>query len=267
MLLLFFFLILKFYKSQQQTLRCYLTAPRCGFVNTNSQLCPFTIFLVGWDTSRTVSSNSWEYSSNSNKQAWLPHSRKPRASKSQSHPQVNSFYSLRRVSKESSGCPKEQGASNFSLKYSEKLPLTKTKRLSEYKQLIYDRPPKKYFLNTFSSYHTSQATGQVKLIKINLILSLFYQIDIWSTGLNSQITWFRLLLEHNFASLSLSFWICSVPIPQPLVQSRSNCKQWCPRAPWSETWGIRSATQYQTPGKWGEQGMGTGVPQMPISYH
>lgn len=62
----------------------------------------------------TVSSNSWEYSSSSNKQAWLHNSRKPRASTSQNHPQEKSFYHLlKKGFKESPGYPKEQGALKF----------------------------------------------------------------------------------------------------------------------------------------------------------
>lgn len=141
MLLLFKKKFLRSYKSQQ-TLRCYLTAPRCGFVNTNSQLCPFTIFLVGWDcalqhfTEQFLAiPGSTQAVATSKPGCTIAES--PEPAQARITHRRKAFTTLRRVSRSLLDTLKSKRLQNSSLKYSEKLPLTKTKRLSEYSQLIY----------------------------------------------------------------------------------------------------------------------------------
>lgn len=171
------------------------------------------------------------------------------------------------------------GARGFkvSLRNSEKFPLTKTKRLSECYQLIYPQP-QELLPKYISSYHTSLQEFWGSLHKLNLWSKPSY----WSrnqtnpnkphlvsflparqcgksTGLKSQKMWFRFLLadvRRNSPSLNLTLRLrcyascCHYSSPSSTgISQEAAGSSGILQPTGSETWGIRSATQYQQPRK------------------
>lgn len=146
-------------KSQQEAPRCWLTAPRHGFVDENSQLCPFTKSM-SLQCDETAVSDSWEDSSSTTKHARLHNSRKPRASTSQTPtgeqilPRWEGFKM----------CPldtlKSVRLQNFS-EILRKITSNKNQKVVRSCQLT-DPSPRNYFLNTFSPYHTGLQDNREK---------------------------------------------------------------------------------------------------------